>query len=353
MTNAAKAVNTINNDEVEYMTAEELLPEACQQPRRSNSKNPAYIVVYATDLFGIPELDPKLMVPVYTKKTPFRASLNKDYIPNALILEQVIKLLISKCMDLSLCLKGESGSGKTEMAMYISHMMNWPLTIKQINSNIRADELEGERSLIDGNTGFVHSDLVKGFRDGHLILLDEVDKIDPDTAAKLHMPIERKPWSLSANGGEVIMANEFTRFIGTANTNMTGGSRRFVSSQRQDAAFIKRFAIVEMERPTEVALTNVLTKRFDDLSMVVIQKFVSVAKSVNDSGNEDSVMDMRQLVSWVATSKTLSNMTLLETFKIAFVSALPEHIQDTVFQAMDLVLGDDKDRTLEFFTAKK
>lgn len=55
-------------------------------------------------------------------------------------------------------------------------MMNWPLTIKQINSNIRVDELEGERSLNGGNTGFVHSDLVTGFRNGHLILLDEVTK---------------------------------------------------------------------------------------------------------------------------------------------------------------------------------
>ncbi|MGS6285596.1 AAA family ATPase, partial [Enterobacter asburiae] len=70
----------------------------------------------------------------------------------------------------SVCLKGESGSGKTEMLMYISHMMNLPLTIKQMNRNIRGDELVGERSLNGGNTGFEHSDLVTGFRNGHLIL---------------------------------------------------------------------------------------------------------------------------------------------------------------------------------------
>ncbi|MCV5934520.1 AAA family ATPase, partial [Escherichia coli] len=89
-------------------------------------------------------------VPVFKTKTSYRAPLNKDYIPNPRILEQVVKLLISPDIDLSVCLKGESGSGKTEMVMYISHMMNWPLTIKQINSNIRVDELEGERSLNGG-----------------------------------------------------------------------------------------------------------------------------------------------------------------------------------------------------------
>ena len=72
-----------------------------------------------------------MAVPVFKTKTSYRAPLNKDYIPNPRILEQVVKLLISPDIDLSVCLKGESGSGKTEMVMYISHMMNWPLTIKR------------------------------------------------------------------------------------------------------------------------------------------------------------------------------------------------------------------------------
>lgn len=69
-------------------------------------------------------------------------------------------------------------------------------------------------------------------------------------------PLNVSPGSLSANGGEVITANGYTRFIGTANTNMSGGARRFVSSQRQDAAFIKRFLIVEMEKPDKVAFNQ-------------------------------------------------------------------------------------------------
>ncbi|EPU1940255.1 AAA family ATPase [Escherichia coli] len=171
--------------------------------------------------------------------------------------------------------------------------------------------------------------------------------------AKLHMPIERKPWSLAANGGEVVKANKFTRFMGTSNTNMSGGSRKFVSSQRQDAAFIKRFLIVEMERPSEVALTNVLLKRYNNLPMLVIEKFVSVAVAVNNTGTDDSVMDIRQLVAWVGTSMTLKTMSLLDTFKIAFASALPAHATGMVLEAIDLILGDDKNRTMEYYTAKK
>ncbi|MCV5306947.1 hypothetical protein OFC24_28430, partial [Escherichia coli] len=54
-----------------------------------------YLLVLAKDLFGIPEMDPKMAVPVFKTKTSYRAPLNKDYIPNPRILEQVVKLLIS------------------------------------------------------------------------------------------------------------------------------------------------------------------------------------------------------------------------------------------------------------------
>ena len=53
----------------------------------------------------------------------------------------------------------------------------------------------------------------------------------------------------------------------------------------RDAAFIKRFLIVEMERPSEVALTNVLLKRYNNLPMLVIEKIVSVAVAVKQHRN--------------------------------------------------------------------
>lgn len=148
MTNAATVLKSENSVQEEIIG--NLLPANVISSKMFANKE-QYYLVKAKDLFGIPEMDEDMIVPVFKKFSPYRANLNKDYIPNSRILEQVVKLLVSNDIDLSVCLKGESGSGKTEMAMYISHMLNWPLTIKQINSNIRADELEGERSLINGN----------------------------------------------------------------------------------------------------------------------------------------------------------------------------------------------------------
>ncbi|MFP1529381.1 hypothetical protein ACLB1R_34780 [Escherichia coli] len=65
------------------------------------------------------------------------------------------------------------------------------------------------------------------------------------------------------------------------------------------------------------------------------------------------MMDIRQFVAWVGTFDDVKNLSLLDTFKIAFASALPLHVVNLVLQAMNLSLGEDKDKSLEYFTAKK
>lgn len=83
---------------------------------------------------------------------------------------------------------------------------------------------------------------------------------------------------------------------------------RFFSTSR--CSFYKAPLIVEMEKPDKVALTNVLTKRYSSLPFQVIGEVrKSMTFAVNDSGTEDSVMDIRQLVAWVGTSMTLKTFS--------------------------------------------
>jgi cobaltochelatase CobS len=336
-----------HNEEVKYHSVSELTTS----PNYKDGGD--YIFVNAREHFGINELDENLIVPIFKRVSIYRAGLNTNYVPDPSILEKVLKILISPDINAGLCLKGESGSGKTELALYVSHMLNWPITIKQINSNIRADELEGERSLVDGNTGFTQSDLVKAFQNGHIILLDEIDKFDPDTSARLHMPLERKAWSLGSNGGEVVHPHRHTRFLGTANTNMGGEDMRFVSSQRQDSAFIKRFLQIQMPAPDEVGLMKVLNQHFPEIKNAVLKHFADVCMAINKCGHDDMHMDKRELIAWLSTSDVLSNISILETFDIAFGASLSVSLRNIALEAIDLKLADTKTMTFEELTSKK
>lgn len=323
MTHATTANNTanvlsltVNNEpEVKYFEAHELTRATEYQD------GDEYILVRANEHFNVDSFDENEIVPIFKKATPFRAPLNSKYRPNPITLRRMVKLLLNNEITTGICLQGESGSGKTELALYVSHMLNWPITIKQINNELSIDDLEGMRTLENGNTRYVYSDIVQGYRDGHIILLDEIDKINPDTAAKLHMPLERKPWATAKEGGELIYANRFTRFIGTANTNMSGEDMRFASSQSQDSAFIKRFLILPMFRPDEKDLYNAAQAHFPDLSPSCLKMFCNVAFELNKLKDEDMVMDIRELISWIATTKVLDEAVSVG-FTIAFTSKL-------------------------------
>ncbi|MDF3828702.1 AAA family ATPase [Pseudocitrobacter sp. 2023EL-00150] len=325
MTHATAANNTFNivsltanedsESEIKYFESHELTKaveyEDCDD----------YILVRANEHFNVSSFSENDVVPIFKKVTPFRALLNSKYRPNPITLRRMIKLLMNNEITAGICLQGESGSGKTELALYISHMLNWPITIKQINNELSIDDLEGMRTLENGNTRYVYSDLVQGYRDGHIILLDEIDKINPDTAAKLHMPLERKPWATAKEGGDLIHANRFTRFIGTANTNMSGDDMRFASSQSQDSAFIKRFLILPMFRPDEKDMYNAAEAHFPELSPSCLRVFAKVAFELNNLKDDELVMGIRELISWIATSKVLDE-EISVGFTIAFTSKL-------------------------------
>lgn len=296
-------------------------PEELTRSRQCRDKG-EYIVVKADVHFNMSELE-GMFIPVFRKKTPFRQALNAKYKPNPQTLKTVLKLLLDKKLNLSVCLQGESGTGKTEMALYLSHMLNWPLTIKQIHSDLRPEDLEGERKLDNGSTSFDLSDLAKGYRDGHLILLDEIDKIHPDTSAKLHMILEKKPWSVSAEGGLTIKPHEYTRFLGTANTNMSGSDARFLSSQKQDEAFIKRWLIVKFKPTTELEMLHVLESHFPDIKTSVLTTFVKIAIAITKP-ERGVIMDKRNIVSWVQTCSLLADMPVSDAFDISFGNALNE-----------------------------
>lgn len=294
-----------------------------------------YIIVRANEHFNVDSFGENDFVPIFKKVTPFRAPLNTRYRPNPTTLRRVIKLLMNNEITAGICLQGESGSGKTELALYISHMLNWPITIKQINNELSIDDLEGMRTLENGNTRYVYSDVVQGYRDGHLILLDEIDKINPDTAAKLHMPLERKPWATAKEGGELIYSHRFTRFIGTANTNMSGDDIRFASSQSQDSAFIKRFLILPMLRPDEKDMYNAAQAHFPELSPSCLRMFSKVAFELNNLNDDELVMDIRELLSWIATSKVLD-----EEISVGFTIAFTSKLSSEARSKAEILLGE-------------
>ncbi len=103
-------------------------------------------------------------------------------------------------------------------------------------------KLLGFRSLADGS--FVPGFLLAPFRDGGVVMLDEIDTGDPGVLASLNALLANGHY-LFPDGVEVARHPNF-RVIAGANTKGVGAVAGYTARNRIDAATLDRFAVIEL-----------------------------------------------------------------------------------------------------------
>ena len=77
----------------------------------------------------------------------------------------------------------------------------------------------GHLTVKNGNMAFEYGPLALAMRYGGLCLLNEIDLLDPSTAAGLNGILDGQPLCIPENGGELIAPHPMFRFAATANSN--------------------------------------------------------------------------------------------------------------------------------------
>jgi len=131
-------------------------------------------------------------------------------------------------------LAGPSQGGKTTAARAAAKALG--LTFHFHSSMTMAHELVG---FVDGAGHYHETQFVKAFRNGGLVLLDELDRGSNEALLALNAPLANKIMSLP--NGEIIEAHPDFRCIGAANTWGAGATGDYVGAARIDAAFLQRF----------------------------------------------------------------------------------------------------------------
>lgn len=137
---------------------------------------------------------------------------------------------------------GKAGGGKTHLGRQLAKALDLPATIVSIDPTMTVGKLLGYRNLATGE--FIEGFLIKPYRDGGLLMLDEIDTGDPGILACLN--------ALLANGhylfpnGETVERHPKFRVIAGANTRGAGATAGYTARQKLDAATLNRFAIIEL-----------------------------------------------------------------------------------------------------------
>jgi cobaltochelatase CobS len=143
-------------------------------------------------------------------------------------------LIRSLAPGLHVWLAGPSGSGKTHAAEQAATALG--LTFRLQGAMTMAHELTG---FVDAGGKYHETPFVTTFRNGGLILLDELDAGSNEALLALNSALANGVMCLPS--GEIIRAHADFRCIGAANTFGQGATADYVGRTRIDAAFLQRF----------------------------------------------------------------------------------------------------------------
>lgn len=204
---------------------------------------------------------------------------------------------------------GPAGSGKTSLIKQLATKLNYPVFDVTGHGRLEFPDLVGHLTVEDSNMSFQYGPLALAMKYGGLFLLNEIDLLDPATAAGLNGILDGDPLCIPENGGEVIRPHPMFRFAATANTN--GGADDtglYQGTLRQNLALMDRFWLCEVGYPTAEAEEELLSRKAKGLPKEIQAKMVEFANAVrqlfmgeSDGGYSDTIevtFSTRTLIRW-------------------------------------------------------
>ena len=221
----------------------------------------------------------------------------------------------------ALLLTGPTGAGKTSLIRQVAARLYWPVQEVTCHGRMEFADLLGGFQLTQGETRFVHGPLAIAAREGHLLILNEIDLMDPAELAGLNDIVEGAPLVIAQNGGEVIRPHRKFRVIATGNSAGAGDSTGLYQGVlRQNLAFLDRFRVLQVSYPDPESELSLLDQLVPDLPTEIARKLIVVANEVrrlflgesgsdpgsemNSAGELTLTLSTRTLVRWARLTVT-------------------------------------------------
>lgn len=193
----------------------------------------------------------------------------------------------------ALFVTGPTGSGKTSIVSEVCSRLNWPLQQITMNERFEFATLRGTWSYrrVEGSTApemvFTDGPLTTAMRNGHVLLLNEVDIAPAGEMSGMNDIIEGRPLTIPETG-EVVKPHPLFRVIVTANSKGGGDETGcYAGVQQQNIAAMDRYRFLEVGYPAKEVEVSLLTKILaatlgEQAASEVSSKMVELANKVRN-----------------------------------------------------------------------
>ena len=276
---------------------------------------------------------------------------HKPYVFRKEHLRDVLAFLGSPNGD-GLYLTGPTGSGKTSLLEQVAARLHWGVHTVTGHGRMELNDLLGQYRLVDGGAmQWIDGPLTLAVRLGHVLLINEIDAVDPAELIGLNEIVEGKPLTIPQTGTVLIPHPKF-RLVATGNSAGGGDqSGLYQGVLRQNLAFLDRFRLMEVGYPDPDDEMKLLAAVVPNMPESVRESMIKVANQIRtvfiggqDGGGMLSVtLSTRGLMRWaslVATFKSAPNALAYSLDRALTFRAEPSE-REAIHRIAKDVFGDD------------
>lgn len=188
---------------------------------------------------------------------------------------------------------GETGTGKTSAAREIAYMRKQGYTRINMTGYTTPDELIGSKSVKDGSTYYEDGILTKAMKEGHIVVLDEINATPPECSFILHglLDDDRR---VSLPNGDIIWPHKDFRLFATMNPDYEG-------TRGVNRALLDRFnVILNFTLPKPDKEIQILMEK-SGVTAEIAERMVTLANGLRQSYAEQKTLtfvSLRSLLQW-------------------------------------------------------
>jgi len=254
------------------------------------------------ETFNLPDIPANITVKGCDEPNEFVPKIDPDYVFRKDLLSDILAWHMMDSENEGFWLAGPTGSGKTSLRQQVAARINKPVITVNAHSRLESPDLIGHYALVNGSMQYVDGPLTTAMQNGWWFAIDEIDYLDPATAAGLNAVAEGYPLVIPEKNGEVVHRAKGFGFLVSGNTTGSGDETgMYQGTLRQNMAFVDRFWMSIVDYPEEAHELDIMKKAVPEIPEDIHKTMIAYADKVRKqfvAGQIEITMSTRTLVKW-------------------------------------------------------